>query len=923
MNFRVRQSSPRVISFLVLCGISLAVVFASLNVAPPAAHSMAAAFTVNSTADTVDASPGNGVCADASNNCTLRAAIMEANALGGADTIVLPAGTYTLTLGPADDEENFDGARADIGDLDILGSDLTITGAGAASTIIDGGGIDRIIEVNDFAGPGVAVNVTISGVTLRNGNTQVSPFGYFPPGGAIQFDGFGSINKRLTLSNCKILNNNADAQGGGVSVIFGSLTIDNTEISGNTSRHATGGGVSHDAGSSAIAGKSLVVTNSTFSNNRATDGAFGDGGGLKFGGNASFDVENNSFSGNTAGANGGGIHGDAPTVANSKTISKNKFESNSAKSGGAVFNRNGTTNFSLNVVVGNTASMDSSGTGFRQGASAIGTTATLINNWWGCNDGPGFSPCDRAAGDVGSGFNPGAWLVLRHAATPSSTEVNTSTSLQADFFTPSSGPPLSATDLVALDGRAITFNNAFLGTLSGADTVILGGKANATFNAGATGGNGGVDATVDHAIETASILITQAPGITCPANITVNADAGQCSASVSFSTTATGFPAPTTTCKIGSTTITSPHTFPVGTSTVDCTASNGGGSDASCSFTVTVNDTQNPTVTAPANVSVNTGPGATSCSVMVSESTLGTANASDNCSGVSIDRTGVPAGNLFPVGVTTVTYTATDASGNHAVATQTVTVIDNTPPVITSCAPPQSAGANGSGQAAVPDFTTTVVANDNCAVTSITQSPAAGTVVGIGTTPVTITVKDAANNTATCNTSFTVTGQQITVAGPAKVWIGLKNSDDVGTKFDLLAEGLKNGVVIASGELDDVPGGSSGFNNAVLRTINAALTGGPVSVNSGDTLSFRLSVRVAASSGHVSGTARLWYNDSAANSRVQATIGGNALTGYLVNGFTFSGSPGPGPKKTIDVLVNRNVGGNPWKPFGTWNVTVP
>jgi hypothetical protein len=58
----------------------------------------AATFTVNSTADAVDAHPGDGVCADASGHCTLRAAVMEANALSGPDTITLPAGTYTLTI---------------------------------------------------------------------------------------------------------------------------------------------------------------------------------------------------------------------------------------------------------------------------------------------------------------------------------------------------------------------------------------------------------------------------------------------------------------------------------------------------------------------------------------------------------------------------------------------------------------------------------------------------------------------------------------------------------------------------------------------------------------------------------------------------------------------------------------------------------
>jgi hypothetical protein len=127
------------------------------------------------------------------------------------------------------------------------------------------------------------------------------------------------------------------------------------------------------------------------------------------------------------------------------------------------------------------------------------------------------------------------------------------------------------------------------------------------------------------------------------------------------------------------------------------------------------------------------------------------------------------------------------------------------------------------------------------------------------------------------------------------------------------------GAAIGSGQVNDVPGGSSGFNNAILRTISLAL---PSSKNfcSGDTLSFRLSVRVAASSGHVSGTARLWYNDAAANSRFNATVNGVPTDYFLRDFFLLDTSTGPG-KKTSDVLVNRNVGGNPFKPFGTWNKT--
>lgn len=162
---------------------------------------------------------------------------------------------------------------------------------------------------------------------------------------------------------------------------------------------------------------------------------------------------------------------------------------------------------------------------------------------------------------------------------------------------------------------------------------------------------------------------------------------------------------------------------------------------------------------------------------------------------------------------------------------------------------------------------------------------------------------------------------QLTALGPASIWLGLKNSDDVGTKLDLLAEVLKNGSVVGSGQLNAVAGGSSGFNNAILRTINLALPSS-VSISPGDTLSIRLSARIAVDvTGHRSGTARLWFNDDAANSRVSASSDGVAGTYFLLDGFALSADVGTGPRKAVDVFVDRAVGGNPFKPFGTWSKT--
>jgi hypothetical protein len=239
-------------------------------------------------------------------------------------------------------------------------------------------------------------------------------------------------------------------------------------------------------------------------------------------------------------------------------------------------------------------------------------------------------------------------------------------------------------------------------------------------------------------------VLNQPPTITCPANITAANDAGQCSASVAFTPTATGTPAPTVQCKIGATTITSPHVFPVGTTTVDCTAQNTGGS-ATCSFTVTVNDTQAPTISCPANISVGNAPG--TCSATVSF----TVGASDNCPGVTVVAN--PAsGSSFPVGTTTVNATATDASGNTAMCSFTVTVTDTQNPTI-SC-PANITVNNDPGQcSAVVNFT--VSAADNCPGVTVVSSPASGSAFPVGTTTVNSTATDAAGRTATC--SFTVT----------------------------------------------------------------------------------------------------------------------------------------------------------------------
>ena len=173
------------------------------------------------------------------------------------------------------------------------------------------------------------------------------------------------------------------------------------------------------------------------------------------------------------------------------------------------------------------------------------------------------------------------------------------------------------------------------------------------------------------------------------------------------------------------------------------TATDASGNTATCTFTVTVNDTENPVITCPANITVNNGAGLCGANVTFA------ATATDNCPGTTISYS--PAsGSLFPIGTTTVTATATDASGNTASCTFTVTVADAENPTIICPAP---VTVTTTGCYATVALGSPVV-TDNCPGTTITNN--APVQFPVGTTAVTWTVTDASGLTATCTQLVTV-----------------------------------------------------------------------------------------------------------------------------------------------------------------------
>jgi hypothetical protein len=132
---------------------------------------------------------------------------------------------------------------------------------------------------------------------------------------------------------------------------------------------------------------------------------------------------------------------------------------------------------------------------------------------------------------------------------------------------------------------------------------------------------------------------------------------------------------------------------------------------------------------------------------------------SDNCSALAnIALSQSPAaGTLVGTGPHTITVTATDAAGNSATCTTTFTVNDTTPPSV-SCPAGTSASAGVNCQAAIPVAVDGGLSAIIAALASIalSQSPAAGTLVGPGPHTITVTTTDAAGNSATCTTIFTV-----------------------------------------------------------------------------------------------------------------------------------------------------------------------
>lgn len=241
---------------------------------------LAAVFTVNSPLNAHDADTTDGICDDGAGHCTLRAALEQADQLGGTNTINVPTGTYLLdaALGPL-----------------VTGNssnNLSLVGVGApGSVIIDGQNATTIFELN-----GNGSTVSINNLVIQQGYRLISnpgAYGVCIGAGIAVYSGM-----TVNVSYSAVQNNTAAyGSGGGICINFGTFNLDNSTVQGNVATFG-GGGIRITSG---LPPGTLNITNSTISGNTTT-GDPANPGNAQSGGivsQATVNITNSTLSGNS------------------------------------------------------------------------------------------------------------------------------------------------------------------------------------------------------------------------------------------------------------------------------------------------------------------------------------------------------------------------------------------------------------------------------------------------------------------------------------------------------------------------------------------------------------------------------------------------------------------------------------------------
>jgi uncharacterized repeat protein (TIGR01451 family) len=534
-------------------------------------------FFVNRTDDPAPTAPIANACnnvsnVDVSSSCSIREAVLRANAVAGTDTIQLAAGTFTLTRPKV--VGDFSGNNGAL----YINDSVNIVGAGQATTIIQAGttaanGVDMVMAVNEDISPITNATASLSNLTLKFGR-NTGTHGNDGDGGCMEFDTGSSGNANLTLTSvtldtCSTLLGN----GAGIAIFNftvpnnGLVTFTNSIVQNNSAVDATSGVGAGGGGIWVSQGARASLTNTQLLNNNATEvnTGLGIGGGIFLFTNTPNSrqtvISGGVISGNKSAGFGGGVHNLVNLSITGTVISGNIAGTNGStpiagQDGGGLYlntSANGcpaactdTTSLSKVTITGNTASALGGGVAIGNGTGAGSvtmtfsrlagniapsgnnlsnshTTVSATNDWWGTNT-PTNTIADTATTTTSTPF-----IKMTHVASPSTIRINQSTTLTADLSKDNNGSGAAlAGNLNVLNGLPITFNNPIKGTIPDAQPEALSAlaQATATFNAGAVSGNGSADATVDQQTVTAPIVILEPLRIIksfVPATVAVNA----------------------------------------------------------------------------------------------------------------------------------------------------------------------------------------------------------------------------------------------------------------------------------------------------------------------------------------------------------------------------------------------------------------
>ncbi|MCK0115368.1 HYR domain-containing protein [Gelidibacter sp. F63206] len=367
-----------------------------------------------------------------------------------------------------------------------------------------------------------------------------------------------------------------------------------------------------------------------------------------------------------------------------------------------------------------------------------------------------------------------------------------------------------------------TANDACFGNITGniiidasAVNTNLVGTYMVTYNVMDAVGNSAAQIT-----RTVNVVDTTPPTFTsCPTNFNLSNDLNTCGAVVNFTIpTATDNCGTAVVTQTDTSGLTSGSVFPIGTTIIEYTATDANGLTSVCTFTVTVSDDELPTIVCPVDITVSAD-----ANCQVATLVLDAPTTDDNCAVASVSNN--LAGMLpLPVGQHTVIWTVTDTAGLTATCDQLITVVDDTPPVITCPTPLASYDTDPNQCHSTLSFTAT--ATDNCTGSPTISYEIGGTSISfpynfpVGPTTVDVFAEDGDGLVSTCSFVVNVEDNQAPIALCQPLTVTLNSSGNA----TITPESLNNGSSDACGGTLTYAASQTSFTCADIGTNNVTLT---------------------------------------------------------------------------------------------------